>query len=163
EDAGDVARGAERADLEGSVGVRVEFAGQLVLVDVPVGVFVDGDDVGDGFPPGQFVGVVLEGADEYDGAFGSTHPGPDAVLLVERCWYPQPEYLHEFVDRAGRAAAGEDDDGVVVTVDGAANGVAGVFAQASGLQAGAAGFGVGVGVAGQHFVAQEVFDEAEGA
>ena len=40
---------------------------------------------------------------------------------------------------------------------------AGVLAQPRRLQAGAAGLGVRVGVAGQHLVADEVLDEGQGA
>ena len=57
----------------------------------------------------------------------------------------------------------EDHHGVVVAVDRAVDLGAGVLAQPGGLQPGAAALGVGVGVAGEHLVADEVLDEAEGA
>jgi hypothetical protein len=61
------------------------------------------------------------------------------------------------------ARAGEDHHGVVVAADGVADDRARVLAQPGGLQAGAAGLGVGVGVARQHLVADEVLDEGQGA
>ena len=71
-----------------------------------------------------------------------------------------PEDADHLVDRAGRAGAGEDDHGLLVAADRVADDLPGVLAQPGGLQAGAGGLGVGVGVAGQHLVADEVLDEA---
>ena len=63
--------------------------------------------------------------------------------------------------RAGGAAAGEDHGGVVVAVHRVVDDPAGVLAQPGGLQAGAAALGVGVGVARQHLVADEVLEERQ--
>ena len=60
-----------------------------------------------------------------------------------------------------RARPGEDDDRLVVAADGLVDDPAGVLAQAGGLQAGAARLGVGVRVARQHLVADEVLDERQ--
>jgi hypothetical protein len=42
------------------------------------------------------------------------------------------------------------------------NNLAGILAKSSGLQAGATGFGMGVGIAREHLAANEVFDEGKG-
>ena len=121
---------------------------QLLLVDEPVGVLVDRDDVGDGLAPGDLVGVVLVGAEEHHRTLGRRDVGGQVVLVVEDRRDPQAEDADQLGDRAGAARAGEEHDGVAVTADGLADDLAGLLAQPAGLQPGAAGLGVGVGVAG---------------
>ena len=84
------------------------------------------------------------------------------IAVVELGRDAQAEDADELVDRAGATRAGEDHHGVVVAADRVADDSAGVLAQPGGLQTGAAGLGVRVGVARQHLVADEVLEEAEG-
>ena len=85
------------------------------------------------------------------------------VAVVELGRDPQPEDADQLVDGGGAAGAGEDHRGGLVAADVVADQAAGVLAQPRGLQPGAAGLGVGVGVAGQDLMADEVLDEAEAA
>jgi hypothetical protein len=84
-----------------------------------------------------------------------------AVPVVEVGGDAQVEDPDELVDRAGRARAGEDHGTCRRRRRRVADDPAGVLAQPGGLQAGAAGLGVGVGVAGQHLVADEVLEEVQ--
>lgn len=161
QDAGDVGGGRERADLHRSIGEAHQFGFQLGKVDVTVGVFLDGDHIGDRLAPGQLVGVVLERADEHDRAFARRDVLQQVVAVVEVGGQPDVHDADQPIDGSGGARTAEDDARVVVAAHGVVDDAASVFAQASGLQAGARRLGVGVGVAGQHLVADEVFDEAE--
>ena len=70
------------------------------------------------------------------------------------------EDADQLVDRAGGAGAAEDHARSSSSPPTASWMIrAGVLAQAGRLQAGAGGLGVGVGVARQHLVADEVLDE----
>ena len=55
----------------------------MLQIDVAVGVLGDRDDVADGLPPWQFVGVVLERADEHDRALTRWNPLREGVAIVE--------------------------------------------------------------------------------
>ncbi len=160
-DAGDVGCGGEGADLQRAVGVRRELGFQGVDVDQAVGVLRDDDDVGDRLPPGQLVGVVLERPDEHHrpAITGDVRAQGEAVVEVGRD--SEIEYADEPVDRPGRARAAEQHD----VLDAAANTLAYespcVLAEPGGLQAGARGLGVGVGVAGEDLVPDEVLDERQ--
>ena len=83
----------------------------------------------------------------------------EVVAVVERGREAQAEDADQPVDRPGRAGPAEDDAGVVVAVDGVRDDLPGVLAEPGGLPSGAARLGVGVGVAGEHLVADEVLDE----
>ncbi len=85
----------------------------------------------------------------------------EVVAVVQLGGDAQAEDADELVDRARAARAGEDHDRLVVAVHRVANDPAGVLAQAGRLQAGSARLGVGVRVARQHLVADEVLDEAK--
>ena len=84
---------------------------------------------------------------------------PEPVL--ERGRDAQPEHADQLGDRAGAARPGEDHDGLVVPADRLVDDPAGILTQPGGLQSGAAGLGVRVGVARQHLVADEVLDEGQ--
>ena len=88
----------ERPDLERPVGVPLQLGGELGLVDVPVGVLADRDDVGDRLAPGELVGVVLEGADEDDRPLGRRDLGGEVVAVVELGRDAQAEDADELVD-----------------------------------------------------------------
>ena len=130
-------------------------------VDVPVGVLGNGDDIGDRFAPRQFVGVMLERPDEDDRALAARDVLRQVEPVVEVGGEPQVHDPDQLVDRAGGTGSAEDDAGLVVAADRVADDLAGVLAQPRGLQAGAGRLGVGVGVAGEDLVADEVLDEAQ--
>ena len=161
DDAGDVGGRREGTDLQRPLGVLLQLLGELLLVDETVGVLMDGDDVGDGLAPGDLVGVVLVGAEEDHRTLGRRDVGRQVVLVVEDRRDPQAEDPDQLGDRAGAARAGEEHDRVAVAAHGLADDLAGLLAQPAGLQPGAAGLGVGVGVARQHLVADEVFEKRE--
>ncbi len=161
DDAGDVRRGREGADLEGAGGILLQSFSQDRQRDVPVEVLGDDDDVGDRLAPRQLVGVVLVGADEDDRP-GLRRDVPAEVMgVLEGAGDAQAEDPDELVDGTRAPRAGEDDDGVLVAADGVADDRPGILAQPGGLQAGAGGLGVRVGVAGQDLVADEVLDERQ--
>ena len=66
DDAGDVRRGGEGADLARSMRVAAQFLLEVLEVDATVTVLGDRDDVGARLTPRQLVGVVLVGPDEDD-------------------------------------------------------------------------------------------------
>ena len=119
------------------------------------------DDVGDRFPPGQLVGMMLERPDEHHGAFLGGDGVAQVVTVVQCGRDPQPEDADQFVDRTGAARSREDHDGFGIAADSVVDNGTGVLAQPGGLQTGSAGLGVRVGVAGQYLVADEVLEEAQ--
>ena len=117
DDAGDVRRGRERADLERPVGVLLQLLAQVGLVDAAVGVLADRDDVGDRLAPRDLVGVVLVGTDEHDRPLRRRDVLAQRVRVVEHRRDPQAEDADQLRDRAGAAGAREQHDGVVVAAD----------------------------------------------
>ena len=87
----------KRADLEFAVGVLLQLNGELGLVDVPVGILVDGHDVGDRLAPRQFVGVVLERPDEHHRALLCRDLRGEVVAVIEFGGDPQTHDPDEFV------------------------------------------------------------------
>jgi hypothetical protein len=161
EDAGDVGGRGEAADDQRPVPVPAQLPLQVVQVHAAVGVGGYGHDVGSGLAPGQLVGVVLVGPDQDDRALVGAAPGGGPGLPVVRAGQSQDR--HQLVDRGGGAGAAEEHQVVLGAADGLVDQPAGVLAQPGGLQAGGRALGVGVGVAGQHGVADEVLDEVQGA
>jgi hypothetical protein len=148
EHAGDVGAGRERPDPQRPVGVAPQLPLQVGEVEAAA-VLGDGDHLGDRLPPGQLVGVVLEGADE--------HHRPRRRVGGQ----VQPQDAQQLVDGAGGARAGEDHRVLVAAADGVADELAGLLAQAGRLPAGPGALGVGVGVAGQDLLADDVLDERQ--
>ncbi len=130
-------------------------------VDVAVGVLGNGDHVGDRLTPRYFIGVVLERPDEHDRALIGGDVLRQVVAVVEIGRQPQVHDADQLVDRPGGPRPAEDHAGFLVTANGITNDPAGILAQPRRLQAGARRFGVGVGVAGEDLVADEVLDEAQ--
>ncbi len=163
QDPGHVRRRAERADLQRTVGMAHQLVGKPIGIDVAVGALRDQHHIGDRLPPGQLVAVVLERADEHHRARLGRDLGAETVAVVEVGGDAQVQDPDELVDGSRAAGPGEDHGGRVVTVDAFADDPPGILAQPGGLQAGAAGLGVRVGVAGQHLVADHVLEEVQGA
>ena len=161
DDSGDVAGCGERPDLHRAIFVAEEFFFQRRRVDVAVRVLRDDDDVGDRFAPRQLVRVMLERPNEYDGPFCCGDRVAQVITVVQLRGDTKAEDPDELVDRARAARASEDHHRLVIATHCIADDPARVLAQAGGLQAGAAGLGVGVGVARQDLVADEVLDEAQ--
>jgi hypothetical protein len=161
DDAGDVRRRREGADLQRPVSVRPQRGLQRDEVDVPVTVLRDADDVGDRLPPRQLVAVVFERADEHDRSVDGGDPSREMVAVVELLGHPQPEDPHDLVDRPRRTRPAEDHQSVAAAADRVADDAAGVLAQPCGLQPGPTRLGVRVREARQHLVADEVLDEPE--
>jgi hypothetical protein len=161
EHTGDVRCGGEAPDEQRPVGVLGEPFGQLNEVDVAVGVLVDDDDVGDGLPPRQLVGVVLVGTQEHHRTFVHGDLLAQPVALVEARGNPELEDAHELVDRRGGARPAEDHHVVLSAPDGVVDEPPGILPQLRGLQPGAGALGVGVGVPREHLVAEEVLQEVQ--
>ncbi len=161
QDPGDVAGSGEAADLQRAVGVPEELLLQDAEIDVTVTVGRDGDHLRDRLPPGQLVGVVLERSEEDHRALVGRDRVAEVVGVLERRGDPQPQDPDQLGDRTGAARAGEDHARVLVAADGVVDDRPGVLAQAGGLQAGAAGLGVRVGIAGEHLVTDEVLQERQ--
>ncbi len=114
-----------------------------------------------GLAPRDLVGVVLVGAEEHHRSLRRRDVRGQVVLVVEHRRDPQAEDADQLGDRARAAGPGEQHHRVVVAPDGLADDLAGLLAQSGGLQTGPAGLGVGVGIARQHLVADEVLEEGE--
>ena len=161
DDPGDVAGGGERPDLQRSLGVVNELLRELGRVDVPICILADDDHIGDRLTPREFVGVVFEGADEHHGTFIGRDHFAEAVTVLQTGGDAQPEDPDQLVDRCGAARSGKDDDRFLVTTDGITNDRPGILSQSGGLQTGAAGLRMRVGVPRQHLIADEVLDETQ--
>ena len=111
--------------------------------DMPVCIFRNRHDVGDGLPPGQVIAVVLERADEDNRALLRRNVLAEVVPAVEVGGQAEVEDGKESVDGTGGAGAGEDDRHLAgIGAQAAADDVARVPAQPGRLQAGARRFGV---------------------
>jgi hypothetical protein len=86
----------------------------------------------------------------------------EVVFIVEGSRDADTENADDLVNGARAARSGEDHHRVGVATDGVEDDRAGVLTQSGGLSTGPAGFGVGVGMAGEHLVPQEVLQEAQG-
>jgi hypothetical protein len=163
QDPGDVGRGGKAPDAQRPGCVPVQLRGQIGQVDMPVGVGADDHDVGDGLPPGQLVGVMLIRPHEHHRPL----PGRD---LVEQPVAPrgpvgqaQFQDADQLADSSRGAGPAEDHQVLVGAADRVVDDLPGLFPQPPGRQARAGTFGMGVGVAGQHLIADEVLDEVKGA
>ena len=161
DDAGDVRRGGEGADLERAFLVRPQCSVQRSQVDVAVGVLGDRHDVADRLAPAELVGVVLERPDEHDRSLVGGDVLGQVVAVVEVGGNPQVEQPDQLVDRGRGAGAAEDHGHVRAGAQPGLDQLTRVLAQPGGLQSGAAGLGVGVGVARQHLVPDEVLEEGQ--
>ncbi len=161
DDAGDVRGRRERTDLHRSVGVIAEFLGEVLEIDMAVGRFTDGHDVGDRFSPRDLVGVVLERADEHDRALVGRNGVGDVPAVVEIRRDPQTEHADQLVDGVGRPAATEQHHVIVGGPGALGDDGTSLFAVARRLQPGARRLGVGVGVQRQHRRPDVVLDEAQ--
>ena len=116
-------------------------------VDVAVGILGDLDDVGDRFPPREFVGMVLVRSDEHHRALSSG--GIDAVN-PKRSSRPagilKAKDGDESIDGAGRTRPGEDHGVLFAAADGMPDDRPGVLAESRGLKTRPRGLGMGVGV-----------------
>ena len=164
DDAGDVRRRREGADLQRPIRVGDELRLEAREVDPSVVVLRNHDDIRQRLAPGQLVAVVLVGADEDDRARRDGDRRPQVVAIVEACREPDLEAVDEPVDGAGGARAGEQHHVVGRrAADCLADDPARILPEAAGLQPGARGLGVGVRVEREHRLANEVLDERERA
>jgi hypothetical protein len=162
DDARDVGRGTERSDAQRAIRIPAQFGLEMPEVDAAVVIFVDGDDVGDGLPPGQLIAVMLVWPDEYDRALLGGDVGREAVVRVEIGREPEIQDLDEFIDRPRRPGAGEDDAVVLgVAADGAQNQPPGVLAEARRLPPRARGLGMRIRIERHHLGPDEVLEERE--
>jgi hypothetical protein len=133
-------------------------------VDMPRRVLADGHDISDGFPPRQLVAVMLVGAHEHDRAFRGRDPLPQVVPLVELCGQPQPEHVHQLVDRTRRAGPREDDRVALrVRTQGLCDDVPCLLPEARRLEARARRLGVGVRIPRQDRGPDVLLEEAQAA
>ena len=160
-DAGDIAGSRERPDLQRSPLVADEFGFQVHGVDVAVSVLGNHDDVRDGLAPREFVGMVLERSDEDHRPLLGRDDITEVVTVVQVRGDAESEDANQLVDRAGATGSCENHHSVRVAAEGLHDDRAGVFAEPGGLQTGAAGFGMSVGVTREHFVPDEVLQEAQ--
>ena len=150
QDAGDIAGGRETSDEYWPVGVAAQLPVQTLDIQVAGLVLGDDDDVGDGFPPGKLVRVVLERAKENHRPLLRRDAFAQVVRGIQIVRDPQVEDRDELVDRAGSTGPGEDDQRVVITAESIANDVPGVLAETARLPARSGALGVGVRVEREH-------------
>ena len=134
---------------------------QLVEVDVAVRVLVDDHDVGDRLPPWELVGVVFVGSEEHHRPLGGRDRLDEPVAGGQPGREAQLQDGDQLVHRRRRPGAAEDHQVLVGAADRVADQSPGLLAQPGGLQPGTGALGVGVGVAGQDVVADELLDEVE--
>jgi len=130
---------------------------------VAVGVLGDGDDVGDRFPPRQFVGMVLVRSDEHHREFPGRDAIGQAVLLIQSRRYPDAEHSHEMVNGPGGSRSAKQHGMLFCGADTPGNDLAGFFPEPGRLQAGARRFRMGVGVQRQHCIAEVILYERQRA
>jgi hypothetical protein len=130
---------------------------------VALTVLSDHHDIGDRLAPAQLVAVVLERADEDHRALERGDPRGQAVAAVQVSGQAQVHGRDQPVDRAGRPRPAEQHDVLVARPHSGTDDLAGVLAEAGGLQAGAGALGVGVAVPGQHGGPDQVLDEVQRA
>ena len=99
DDPRDVARRAERSDLQRAVGVLQQLGVELGLVDLAVRILVNRHDIRNRLPPGELVAVVLEWSDEHHGPLTCGNLRAEPVREIELTRDAQPENSHELVDR----------------------------------------------------------------
>ena len=160
-DARDVRRGRERPDELRTVGVLGQLDLEVGEIDVTVGVLVDGDDIGDGLSPRQFVRMVFVRADEDNRSLIGRDVPAEAESVVEVGRNPKSENADQPVDRSRGSRAAEDDGVFVGGPDASGDQCPRVLSEAGSLKPRARGFGVGVGITGQHPLAQVVLDERQ--
>jgi hypothetical protein len=161
EDAGHVGGRREAADQQRPAGEPGELPFQVGQVDVAVGVLPDDHHLGDGFPPGQLVGMVLIRADERHRPLACRDMPGELVGVVQAGGDAQLEDSDELVHRGGRPGAAEDDQVIFCAADRVMDDLPGLLTQPGRLQARARALGVGVGVAGQDLGSDEVLDERQ--
>ena len=159
QDPGDVGRGGKAPDAQRPVCVTVQLRGQVGQVDVPVGVGADDHDVGDGLPPGQLVGVMLIRPHEHHRPLRWRDLVQEPVAPREPVGQAQFQDADQLADRRRGARSAEDHQMVAGAADRVVDDLPGLFPQPPGRQARARTLGMGVGVAGQHLIADEVLDE----
>src|SRR5665647_2774155 len=106
--------------------------------------------------------MVFEGSGEHDGAQAGGDAVAEVIGVVQVGGDAQPQDADQLVDRSRASRPGEDDRRVLVPTDRVADDPARVLSKPRGLQAGATGLGVSVGVARQYLVPDEVLDEGQG-
>ena len=140
---------------------RTSSVSQVHGVDVTVSVLGNHHDVRDGLAPREFVGMMLERSDEDHRPLLGRDDITEVVTVVQTRGDAESEDADELVDRAGATGSGENHHSVRVAAEGLHDDRAGVFAEPRGLQTGAAGLGMSVGVTREHLVPDEVLQEAQ--
>ena len=161
EDAGHVRGGGKTSDEQRPAGVVDDLALKVGEVDLAISVRADGHHVRERFPPGQFAGMVLIRANEHDRAPARPEVRGQPGASGPPGRVPQSKNCGQLVHRRRGARSAEDDQVVAGAADRVADELPGVRAQPRGLQAGTRAFGVCVGVAGKHLLADEVLDEPQ--
>ena len=107
--------------------------------------------------------MVLERADEHDGALLARDVIFEVVAVLEHGRDPEPQDPDQLVDRGGRARAAEDHGVLVVAAERVADDPPRLLAEARGLKARPGALRVRVRVRREHLLAQELLDEREGS
>ena len=161
DNSGHIRGSGKRSDLQRTVGKPSQFGVQMIQINMTIGVLGDHHNIGDGFAPRKLVGVMLKRPDKYHRPLPRRNQVKEVVAIIQVRRYSQVQNTNEFVYRSGRAGASEDHACLVVAVNSVVNDRPSVFAKASGLQAGAGGLGVGIGVPRKHLFNDEAFEKRQ--
>ena len=100
-DSGDIGGGGKAADQQGAVGVPLQCSRQRLKIDAALRVQGNDFQFGNALAPGQFVGVMLVGTDEYHRPFLLGKLGRQLAAGVQLSRQPQVHHIDQLVDRGG--------------------------------------------------------------
>ena len=161
QDPGHVRGRRKAADQQRAARETGQLAFEVGQVDMPVGVFADNDDVGNRLTPGQLVGMMLIGPDEHDGTLRFRDPRGEAETFIQPGRDAQFQNADQLVHRCRRPGPAEDDQVIVCAADRLPDDPAGVLTQPRRLQSRRRALGMGIRIARQNRIVDEVLDEVQ--
>ena len=161
QDPGHVRGRREAADQQRAVRVAGQLLFEVGQVDMPVGVFADDHDVGNRLAPRQLIGVMFVRPHEHDWTLRFRNLRGKTETLIQAGRDPQFQNPDQLIHRCRRPGSAEDDQVIIGAADGVPDDPAGVLAQPRRLQPGSRALGMGVRIARQDRVADEVLDEVQ--
>ena len=161
QDPGHVRGRRETADQQRAAREAGQLLFEIGQVHMPVGILADDDDVGNRLAPGQLIGVMLVRPYKDNGSLRLRNSRGELETFVQPGRDAQLQNPDQLVHRCRRPGPAEDDQVVIGAADGIPDDPAGVLAQPRRLQPGSRALGMGVRIARQDRVADEVLDEVQ--
>ena len=126
-DAGDVARGTKGTNEEWTILITLEFSGELININVTVGIFADCHHIGDGLTPGKFIAVVFVRPDEHHRPLVERNVLQQPITRIEISRNSQIHNGDQAINCRSRTRSTKDHAGVLITVDRPMNNPAGIL------------------------------------